>query len=138
MRRSSVTAEDAKALQREILLAFWKIHILHHAGEEPVVGQWMLQELRRHGYDVSPGTLYPILHRMEKLGWLRRDVDRPGGPRARKSYRLTAKGNAVLVAVARQLDELFKETRLGGPPRRPEDPSQERGSRIRPVAREER
>ncbi len=51
-----------KALQREILLGFWKVHILHHATEGPVVGQWMLTELRRHGYEVSPGTLYPILH----------------------------------------------------------------------------
>lgn len=108
-----MTAEDAKALQREILLSFWKIHILIHAGEEPVVGQWMLQELRRHGYDVSPGTLYPILHRMEKLGWLRCDVDPAGGPRAKRPYRLTKKGIKVLDAVCRQLGELETEVGTG-------------------------
>lgn len=52
-----------KYLNREILLSFWKAHVLHHAAEGPVVGQWMLNELRRHGYEVSPGTLYPPLRR---------------------------------------------------------------------------
>src|ERR1044071_7723073 len=60
-----------KELEREILLSFWKVHILHHAGEQPLHGQWMIVELRRHGYEISPGTLYPLLHRMERLGWLR-------------------------------------------------------------------
>ena len=56
---------------REFLLAFWKIHILHHAGERGVYGQWMLEELDHHGYRLSPGTLYPILARMAARGWLR-------------------------------------------------------------------
>ena len=43
-------------VEREFLLAFWKLHILHHAAKEPVVGQWVTRELRRHGYEVSPGT----------------------------------------------------------------------------------
>ena len=53
---------------REILLSFWKVHILHHAREEPIHGQWVLTELRRHGYEISPGTLYPLLHRMQQIG----------------------------------------------------------------------
>jgi PadR family transcriptional regulator PadR len=56
---------------REFLLAFWKIHILHHADEHGVYGQWMLEELQEHGYRLSPGTLYPILSRMARRGWLR-------------------------------------------------------------------
>ena len=67
-----------KTATREILLGFWKAHILHHADEGPVVGDWILQELRRHGYDISPGTLYPLLARMEGNGWLRSEVA-PGG-----------------------------------------------------------
>lgn len=47
---------------REILLSFRKVHILHHASEKPIHGQWVLTELRRHGYDISPGTLYPLLY----------------------------------------------------------------------------
>lgn len=101
---------DAKALQREILLGFWKVHILHHAASGPAVGQWMLQELRRHGYEVSPGTLYPILHRMERLGWLRCERDAGGGPRTKRSYYATEKGREVLAAAIRQLEELVAET----------------------------
>ena len=56
---------------REFLLTFWKIHILHHAEEQGVYGHWMLEELHRHGYRLSPGTLYPLLARMARRGWLR-------------------------------------------------------------------
>ncbi len=56
---------------RKFLLSLWKIHILHHANEGPVVGQWMIRELRHHGYEISPGTLCPLLNRMERRGRLR-------------------------------------------------------------------
>ena len=101
--------ESVRAMQREILLSFWKIHILHHAAEGPVVGQWMLKELRHHGYDVSPGTLYPILHRMESLGWLTSERDPAGHSRSRRSFFLTATGQEVLVFIQRQLSELTGE-----------------------------
>lgn len=102
-------AVDHKVLAREILLAFWKVHILHHAAEEPVVGQWMLAELRRHGYDISPGTLYPILRRMETNGWLASEVDPAGGSHARRYYRLTPAGQAALDVVRTMLKELQGE-----------------------------
>ena len=98
-----------KALIREVLLSFWKVHILHHAGEAPVHGQWILTELRRHGYDMSPGTLYPLLNRMERLGWLRCKVDPKGGRRARRDYRLTVQGQKVLGLIRGQVEELHKE-----------------------------
>src|SRR3989339_1418220 len=101
--------KNMKLLQREILLGFWKIHILFHAGEGAVVGQWMLQELRRHGYDVSPGTLYPILHRMEENGWLRCEFDPLGGSRAKRSYYLTEKGKQILSFVRNYIHELREE-----------------------------
>jgi DNA-binding PadR family transcriptional regulator len=94
---------------RAILLSFWKVHILHHASEEPVHGQWVLTELRRHGYDISPGTLYPLLHRMERHGWLKCRKARGGGPRARRDYRLTAAGLEALAEVRRQLEDLYRE-----------------------------
>ena len=102
-----------KAANREILLSFWKVHILHHAGEEPVHGQWILTELRRHGYELSPGTLYPLLQRMERLGWLRSKADPRGGRRARKDYRLSAGGRQVLALVRDQIRELHDEVVLG-------------------------
>jgi DNA-binding PadR family transcriptional regulator len=98
-----------KKVSREILLSFWKVHILHHAGEEPLHGQWMLTELRRHGYEISPGTLYPMLQRMERLGWLKSKADPRGGKRARKDYRLTAEGQKVLEVVREQIKELYEE-----------------------------
>jgi DNA-binding PadR family transcriptional regulator len=99
-----------KIVTREILLGFWKAHILYHAAEGPVVGQWMIQELRRHGYEVSPGTMYPLLSRMQRNGWLRSRVIGQG-PRARREYRLTRDGAAVLRLVRRQLGELNHEVR---------------------------
>jgi PadR family transcriptional regulator PadR len=98
-----------KDVSREILLSFWKIHILHHAAEGPVVGQWMLEELRRHGYEVSPGTLYPVLRRMTMRGWLRCEFDPRAGSRARRDYYLTARGRAVLQTALTFLAELRGE-----------------------------
>jgi DNA-binding PadR family transcriptional regulator len=96
-------------VDREILLSFWKVHILHHAGEQPVHGQWIAAELRRHGYEISPGTLYPLLGRLARRGWLACRTDRRGSPRARKDYRLTAKGKQVLKLVREQIHELYDE-----------------------------
>jgi DNA-binding PadR family transcriptional regulator len=101
--------EQKKAVQREILVGFWKVHILYHAASGPVVGQWMLTELRRHGYDVSPGTLYPMLHRLEKLGWLRSEVEPEMGSKSRRSFYLTEKGSEILETVRECLGELRLE-----------------------------
>jgi PadR family transcriptional regulator PadR len=101
-----------KELEREILLSFWKAHILHHASEQPLHGQWMILELRRHGYEISPGTLYPLLHRMERLGWLKGKSDPDGGKRARKDYRLTREGRKVLALVRKNIKELHEEVVL--------------------------
>jgi PadR family transcriptional regulator, regulatory protein PadR len=100
---------DAKLLTREVLLAFWKVHILHHAEEGRIFGQWVLTELRRHGYDISPGTLYPLLSRMERNGWLRREPNAGGGPRDRRYYRLTPAGAAVLRVLRAAVVELHHE-----------------------------
>ncbi len=100
---------NQKAIDREILLGFWKVHILHHAAEQPVVGQWMLAELRHHGYDISPGTLYPLLKRMERNGWLKCRTAKGAGPRSPRYYRLTPQGARVLKVVRAMVDELHKE-----------------------------
>jgi PadR family transcriptional regulator, regulatory protein PadR len=98
---------------REFLLAFWKIHILHHADEHGVYGQWMLEELQEHGYRLSPGTLYPMLSRMAQRGWLR--STEPKRSKAARVYRLTPRGHDVLNRLRESLDELYRE--VGG--RRP-------------------
>ena len=96
------------AANREILLSFWKAHILHHAGETGVHGQWILSELRRHGYELSPGTLYPLLARMQRAGWLRSRRAGPGA-RARRDYHLTAAGRKVLDRVRDMVREMYHE-----------------------------
>ena len=96
-------------INREILLSFWKVHILHHAEKQAVYGQWMLDELRRHGYKLSPGTLYPMLERMEEYGWLKSSSDPHGGARARKDYRLTQGGKKVLDLLREKVREMHRE-----------------------------
>jgi PadR family transcriptional regulator PadR len=100
---------EMQEVEREILLSFWKVHILHHADEEPIHGQWIVKELRRHGYEISPGTLYPLLGRLVQRGWLDCKCDSQGGKRARKDYRLTAKGRSVLKLIREQVRELYEE-----------------------------
>ncbi len=100
-------------LGHEVLLAFWKVHILHHAGERPIYGQWMMDELRRHGFALSPGTLYPLLARMERHGWLRSHQPRKARAKARREYTLTREGADVLARVRRQVEELHAEV-VGG------------------------
>ncbi|MGA2540362.1 MAG: PadR family transcriptional regulator [Verrucomicrobiota bacterium] len=108
-----------KEAEREILLSFWKVHILHHAAEAAIHGQWMLNELRHHGYEISPGTLYPILHRMARRGWLKVSSDPKAGPRARKDYVLTRKGGKVLHLVRQSLAELHREVAAPKPKHHP-------------------
>jgi DNA-binding PadR family transcriptional regulator len=107
-------------IAREFLLAFWKIHILHHAADgRGVYGQWMLEELSHHGHRLSPGTLYPILARMAQRGWLR--AAEPKRSKAARVYRLTPRGHDVLNQLRVSLDELYGE--VGGHAKTPPRPA---------------
>jgi DNA-binding PadR family transcriptional regulator len=103
-------------VNREILLAFWKVHILYHASERPVYGLWLMEELSEHGYRLSPGTLYPILERMERNGWLR--SRQPGHVRSRRTYHITPEGRRVLEEVRGSIAELHDEVVVGERARR--------------------
>ncbi|MFP3917673.1 PadR family transcriptional regulator [Lysinibacillus telephonicus] len=93
---------------RKLFLGFIQIHILHHAKEHPVYGAWMLEELREHGYEISSGTLYPILHSMEADGLLQKEERNVEG-KIRKYYKATSKGEEVLIQARAKAYELFKE-----------------------------
>lgn len=93
---------------RSVLLAFVRVHILHHAAEGRVFGLEMIEELRRHGYTLSPGTLYPILHGLQAAGYLRSSQEVVAG-KVRKYYRATAKGVRVLANVRTKIEELVNE-----------------------------
>jgi len=90
------------------LQGFIKIHILHHAAEEPVYGLWIIEELAEHGYKLSPGTLYPLLHSLDKEGYLKQTEKLVEG-KIRKYYSTTAKGRKVLAEVKPKIKELVEE-----------------------------
>lgn len=90
-----------------------RLHILHHAALEEIHGAWMAGELSRHGYQISPGTLYPTLHRMEAEGLLTSRQATVDG-RNRRLYALTAQGRVVLAEERRALSELAREVLGGG------------------------
>jgi PadR family transcriptional regulator len=93
---------------QELLAGFVRLHILHHAVEGDVYGQWIIEELARHGYRLSPGTLYPMLHGMERKGYLRSRQKRAGRS-ARRLYRATPLGRKALQAANEKLRELVGE-----------------------------
>jgi PadR family transcriptional regulator, regulatory protein PadR len=92
---------------RELYSGLIRLHVLHHAVQEPIFGLGMIEELGRHGYKVSPGMFYPLLHSMEKKGLLR---SWPGRTRNdRRVYRATAHGRMALTAAKQRVQELFSE-----------------------------
>jgi DNA-binding PadR family transcriptional regulator len=85
-----------------------RLHILHHAAEEPFYGLWLIEELAHHGYRLSPGTLYPLLHRLERQGYLKSTTVRDGR-RGRRLYRATPSGRRALASAREKVRELFGE-----------------------------
>jgi PadR family transcriptional regulator PadR len=85
-----------------------RLHILHHAAKAPVFGLWFIDELGRHGYKLSPGTLYPLLHGLERKGYLRSTSER-SGKSVRRMYQATALGRKALAAARQKVSELFGE-----------------------------
>jgi PadR family transcriptional regulator PadR len=85
-----------------------RLHILHHASKEPVFGLWIIEELGHHGYKLSPGTLYPLLHALERKGYLRSTTER-SGKSSRRMYQATPLGRKALAAARQKVSELFGE-----------------------------
>lgn len=95
--------------RRGFYAGFIRLHVLHHAGEGPVFGLGMIEELGRHGYRLSPGTLYPILHRLERQGLLRSRLVYGDDGRRRRVYAATPAGLRALAAAKVKVRELFGE-----------------------------
>jgi PadR family transcriptional regulator, regulatory protein PadR len=111
---------------RDLYLGFIKVHILHHAAEEAIYGLAMMEELERHGYEIGPGTMYPILHGMEEEGWLARE-NRVVGGRVRKYYTATEAGKHALAEVKEKIRELAEEVMEGRGPTHLAEPDEGRG-----------
>ena len=103
----------------DLLAGFIRLHVLHHAAQHEIYGQWMIDELARHGYRLSPGTLYPMLHTMEQRGYLVSRVERAGRS-ARTLYRATEFGLQGLALARERMRELGgpapQQTPVGEPP----------------------
>ena len=97
---------------RDLYSGLIRLHVLHHAAREPIFGLGMVEELARHGYRISPGTLYPLLHGLEKKGYLRA-VELRNGRSRRKVYRATPLGRRALRAAGSKVRELFRELMEG-------------------------
>ncbi|MBA1353264.1 MULTISPECIES: PadR family transcriptional regulator [Staphylococcaceae] len=95
-------------IQRKIFLGFIYIHILHHASEDKIYGAWMIKELEDHGYDMSPGTLYPIFHTLENENFLKSTTKTVNG-KSRKYYSITPEGEKFLEESREKLKELTNE-----------------------------
>lgn len=85
-----------------------RLHVLHHACQESIFGTGIIEELARHGYRLSPGTLYPLLHGLEKKGYLQ-SSEETEGRQTRRVYRATDKGHKALAAAKVKVHELFSE-----------------------------
>lgn len=99
---------EKRKLDKDLYNGFIKLHILYHAAKGKIFGLWIITELRRHGYDLSPGTLYPILHRMEGKGYLKSKKEIVKG-KIRRIYSITTLGNNTLSDAKNKVKELFGE-----------------------------
>ena len=95
-------------VDRDLYSGLMRLHILHHAVEGPIFGLGMLEELGRHGYRISPGTLYPLLHGLETRGYLR-GTEWRDGKSLRKVYRATPLRRKALAGAKVKVRELIGE-----------------------------
>ena len=93
---------------RDLYAGLIRLHVLHHAAKAPIYGQEMMEELAHHGYQLSPGTLYPILHGLERKGYLA-SIQIRFGKVGRRMYRVTPPGRRALIGAKRKVRELFGE-----------------------------
>jgi PadR family transcriptional regulator PadR len=99
---------DNSIADRDLYSGLIRLHVLHHAVKEPIFGLGMIEELGRHGYRISPGSLYPLLRGLENKGYLKsREVRQ--GKSLRRMYTATARGRKALVASKNKVRELFHE-----------------------------
>lgn len=96
------------ARYQDLYIGLVRVHVLYHAAKEPIFGQGMMEELGRHGYRLGPGTMYPLLHSMERRGWLKRHPIVVEG-RRRLSYIATRTGKTALNEAIGRVKELSEE-----------------------------
>lgn len=104
--KSNIMAHDP--VTRHFFNGFIRLHILYHASKDPIYGAEITEELVRHGYRLSQGTLYPTLHKLERLGYLKSRTQVVAG-KQRKYYKATNAGRKVVAEARGKLLELVSE-----------------------------
>jgi PadR family transcriptional regulator, regulatory protein PadR len=110
-RKEGAAAEKGRSqvmAHHDLLSGLVRLHVLHHAAEHEIYGQWMIEELAHHGYRLSPGTLYPLLHKLERDGYLTSREERDGRT-LRKFYSITDKGRSGLALAKDRIREFTGE-----------------------------
>ena len=92
---------------RDLYGGLIRLHILHHASQGPVFGLWFIEELGRHGYKLSPGTLYPLLHGLERKGYLC-SISERSGKSLRRMYQATPAGTKSIINRAAKSERAFR------------------------------
>ena len=98
-----------KILQK-LYQGFVQMHILYHTKKAPVYGAWIMEELKTHGYNIGPGTLYPLLNKMEQSCLLIKKNQIVNG-KIRNYYSITQLGIEVFKDAEEKADQLFLEIR---------------------------
>ena len=109
--------------KRELFDGLIRLHVLLHAAHEPIFGLAMMHELEHHGYRVGPGTLYPLMHGLERAGLLKSSLQHVEG-RRRRLYIITPAGKRALQKARVKVDELYNELHEA----RPRRPGRESGA----------
>ena len=103
-----MTQEAGRKIMRDVSLAFVRVHVLHHAAKEQIFGLEMMEELKRHGYEIGAGTMYPLLHSLETEGAIVSTGEVVNG-KVRRYYRTTKAGDALLRDLRISIRELVEE-----------------------------
>lgn len=93
---------------RDIYSGLIRLHILHHASQKAIFGLWIIEELGEHGYRLSPGTVYPLLHGLEKRGYLKSKEEKVLRS-TRRTYSITPLGKKALAEAKSKVKELWDE-----------------------------
>jgi PadR family transcriptional regulator PadR len=102
----------SRRIHRDFLQGMVKLFILHQASLGPVYGNKLSKALRSLDYQISPGSLYPLLHTLENSGLLHSRI-RVSKGRLRKYYQLTEQGHLCLAGLRQELGELVQTVILG-------------------------
>jgi PadR family transcriptional regulator PadR len=101
----SARSDDRRSIERELKRGSIELIVLHLLSLGEAYGYEIvtkLAELTDGELEVSDGTLYPVLYRLERAGWVDVRWDTPDRGVPRKYYKLTRPGRSELVQLTNE------------------------------------